>query len=372
MLNATRNALRFVSAKIGWSSVGVVISVLIIVFAGITLVRLLRDVEPNKILLALQATNWWMVLTAAAFAVAGYLTYSLYDFFALRTIERPDIPYRAALFGSFMAYAIGHNLGATVFTAAAVRYRVYSRWGLTLIDIAKIAFVTGLTFWLGNAVMLGIGIGYIPQAASRITELPQWFARATAFAGLAAIIVYLLWLLPRPRAIGRSNWQITLPNARLTLAQIGIGVLDLSWTALTLWALLPATPVDAVTIVVTFVAAILLGFLSHAPGSLGVLEAAMLLGLPEIEKETLLASLLVFRLLYFIMPLFLALIALALLEWNRMRPSAEPDGSAISPRRATPTASSGPSEDARVDGNGRRRMADPRERDRARAREELS
>lgn len=325
MLNATRAALRFVKERIGWGSIGVVISLLIIVFAGFTLIRLLHDIQPQKVLGALQAMPWRMVLIAAAFVVAGYLTYSLYDFFALRTIGRPDVPYRTALLGSFTAYAIGHNLGATVFTAAAVRLRVYSGWGLSLIDITKIAFVTGLTFWLGNAVMLGLGVSYIPQSASRITELPTWAARAIAFGGLVAIVVYLLWLLPRPRVIGRSSWQITLPNARLTLAQIGIGILDLSCGALAVWALLPATPgVDAVTIVVTFVAAILLGFLSHAPGSLGVLEAAMLLGLPEIEKEALLAALLVFRMLYFIIPLFFALIALALLEWYRLRHAADP------------------------------------------------
>ena len=54
-----------------------------------------------------------------------------------------------------------------------------------------------------------------------------------------------------------------------------------------------------------FVAAVLLGFLSHAPGSLGVIEATMLVGLPQFPKEELLASLLVFRVLYFIIPLCL-------------------------------------------------------------------
>ena len=320
MLNATRAAGRTVSARLGWRSLGIAISLTIIAFAIVTLGRLLRDIEPQRILAALEAMSWRAVLMAAGFVAAGYMTYSLYDLFALRTIGRHDVPYRMALLGSFTSYSIGHNLGATVFTAAAVRFRVYSAWGLTLIDIAKIAFITGLTFWLGNAVMLGLGVAYAPDAASRVTELPAWLARSIAIAGLAAIAAYLAWLLPRPRTIGRESWRIALPDARMTLAQIGIGILDLSCGALAVWALMPASPpIDAVTVAVTFVVAILLGFLSHAPGSLGVLEAAMLLGLPQFQKEELLASLLIFRLLYFILPLCGALIAFALLEWQRLR-----------------------------------------------------
>ena len=66
------------------------------------------------------------------------------------------MPYRIAALASFTSYSIGHNLGATVFTGGAVRFRIYSAWGLGIIDVAKIAFVTGLTFWLGNAFLLGV------------------------------------------------------------------------------------------------------------------------------------------------------------------------------------------------------------------------
>ena len=126
-----------------------------------------------------------------------------------------------------MGYTIGHNLGATVFTGGAVRFRIYRAWGLGLIDIAKIAFMTGLTFWLGNAVALGIGLIYAPEVASAINQLPAWINRALAVAALAVIAVYLLWLVPRPRVIGRDGWKVTLPNSSLTLIQIGIGLADL-------------------------------------------------------------------------------------------------------------------------------------------------
>jgi uncharacterized membrane protein YbhN (UPF0104 family) len=129
------------------------------------------------------------------------------------------------------------------------------------------------------------------------------------------IVGYLIWLMPRPRVVGRSDWRIVLPGLRLTVVQIGIGVLDLTVGALAMYMLLPDHPsIDFVTLLVIFVTATLLGFLSHAPGSLGVFEAAMLVGLPLFQKEGLLASLLIFRLLYFVFPLFLAALLLSLRE----------------------------------------------------------
>jgi uncharacterized membrane protein YbhN (UPF0104 family) len=99
-----------------------------------------------------------------------------------------------------------------------------------------------------------------------------------------------------------------LPNARLTLVQIGIGVLDLGASGLALYMLLPPEPSPGfVTVLVIFVTAMLLDFLSHAPGSLGIFEAAVLIALPQYAKEVLVAALLIFRCFYYVLPLMLAL-----------------------------------------------------------------
>jgi glycosyltransferase 2 family protein len=118
---------------------------------------------------------------------------TLYDFFALRTIGRNAVPYRIAALAGFTSYAIGHNLGATVFTGGAIRFRIYSAWGLSIIDVAKIAFVTGLTFWLGNAFLLGFGMSYAPVAASAVNQLPAWVNRGIGLSGLMFIVGYLIW-----------------------------------------------------------------------------------------------------------------------------------------------------------------------------------
>ena len=301
--------------KNGWHKLGAAVGLVIVAFALLTLFRLLRDIEIEKVVTALRLTSPTQILVAGGFVAASYVTLTFYDYFSLRTIGRRDVPYRVAAIASFISYTIGHNLGATVFTAGAIRFRIYSAWGLCVADVVKIAFVTGLTFWLGNAFVLGAGMLWAPEAVSAITQLPPWINRAIALSGLAIIAGYLLWLLLQPRSIGRAGWRITLPCARLTLIQIGIGVLDLTAGGLAMYALLPADPaIDFITLLVIFVAAALLGFLSHAPGSLGVFEAAMLVALPQFQKEELLASLLIFRVLYFMLPFCAAVLLLSARE----------------------------------------------------------
>ena len=298
-----------------WGGIGVAIGLLIVVIAGAALFRLLRDIDLDEVVAALRAKSVRELMIAGGFVLAGYVTLTLYDFFALRTIGRNAVPYRIAALAGFTSYAIGHNLGATVFTGGAIRFRIYSAWGLSIIDVAKIAFVTGLTFWLGNAFLLGFGMSYAPVAASAVNQLPAWVNRGIGLSGLILIVGYLIWLMPRPRVVGRSDWRIVLPGLRLTVVQIGIGVLDLTLGALAMYMLLPdRLSIDFITLLVIFVTATLLGFLSHAPGSLGVFEAAMLVGLPLFQKEGLLASLLIFRLLYFVFPLFFAALLLSLRE----------------------------------------------------------
>jgi hypothetical protein len=115
--------------------------------------------------------------------------------------------------------------------------------------------------------------------------------------------------------IGREGWQVVLPDGPLTLIQIGIGIVDLGFCALAMYMLVPDEPnIGFVSLAVIFVAATLLGFASHAPGGLGVFDAAMLVALWQFDKEDLLAGLLLFRLLYYIIPFGLSLAILGVRE----------------------------------------------------------
>ena len=241
--------------------------------------------------------------------IAAFCTLTFYDFFALRTIGKVHVPYRIAALTSFTSYTIGHNIGATVFTGGAIRFRIYSDYGLSAIDVAKICFLSGLTFWLGNTFVLGIGMAWHPWAASAMDQLPPAINRLIASGGIAAIVAYLVWLAlgDNRRELGQNGWKVVLPSARLTLVQILIGVVDLGFCALAMYLLMPAEPyIDFVSLAVVFILATLLGFASHAPGSIGVFDAAMLVALPEFGREQLVATLVVFRILYFMIPFGIA------------------------------------------------------------------
>jgi uncharacterized membrane protein YbhN (UPF0104 family) len=340
-----RAAVQVCDRKIGLHRIGLALSVAIIAIALVVLYRILREINLHEVVEALVSTSWRNIAIAAMCVAGGYFTLTFYDLFALRTIGRNDVPYRIAALAGFTSYSVGHNVGASVFTGGAVRYRIYSAWGLSAIEVAKVCFIAGLTFWLGNATVLGLGIAYEPEAASAINQLPEWINRSAAILTLMVLTLYVTWVWSRPRVVGRHGWSVTLPGGPLTLLQIGIGIVDLGFCALAMYMLVPAEPhVGFVTVAVIFVAATLLGFASHAPGGLGVFDAAMLVALWQFDKEHLLAGLLLFRLLYYIVPFALSLTILGLRElWlafisPRLPPAAPlvPASLADRPRAAEP------------------------------------
>jgi glycosyltransferase 2 family protein len=329
--------------RIGWKRLGIAASLLIIVFAVTTLVRTLKGVDADVIRTALTEIPRAHIALAALCVFGAFCTLTFYDFFALRTIGMKHVPYRIAALSSFTSYSIGHNIGATVFTGGAIRFRIYSDYGLNAIDVAKICFLSGLTFWLGNTFVLGIGMAWHPWAASAMDELPAAINRLIAFGVIAAIVAYFVWLTlgEERRELGQNGWKVVLPSARLTLLQILIGVVDLGFCALAMYLLMPAQPgIDFISLAVVFILATLLGFASHVPGSLGVFDAAMLVALPEFGREQLLATLVVFRILYFMIPFGLAISIMGarelwlnvVLPWQQRRKlsEAEPPPSSVS------------------------------------------
>jgi glycosyltransferase 2 family protein len=315
MLEAIRRAVSFLRQKQILHKLGVAVSVTVIAIACYVLYHMLRGIDVDDVIEAIKQTDYSSIALAALFVTAGYFTLTFYDLFAVRAIGRPDIPYRVNALAAFASYSIGHNVGASVFTGGAVRYRIYSAWGLNAIDVAKICFLAGLTFWLGNAAVLGLGIAYHPEAAANIDQLPPWLNRIVAIGIILGLVAYVAWVWVKPRNVGRGPWTVVLPGGPLTLLQIAIGIVDLGFCALAMYMLVPDEPnLGFVVVAVIFVSATLLGFASHSPGGLGVFDAAMLVGLWQMDKEELLAGMLLFRLLYYYAPFLVSVILLTLRE----------------------------------------------------------
>src|SRR5215475_12455561 len=314
MLEAIRRATSFLRQKQVLHKVGVVISVTVIGIACYVLYHMLRGIYVDEVIQAIRDTEPHQIALAALFVAAGYFTLTFYDLIATRAIGHP-VPYKINALAAFTSYSIGHNVGASVFTGGAVRYRIYSAYGLNAIDVAKICFLAGLTFWLGNAAVLGLGITYHPEAAASIDQLPVWLNRVVAIGIILALVAYVVWVWTQPRHVGRGPWTVVLPGGPLTLLQILIGIVDLGFCALAMYVLVPDEPnLGFIVVAVIFVSATLLGFASHSPGGLGVFDAAMLVGLWQMDREDLLAGMLLFRLLYYIAPFVISVILLTFRE----------------------------------------------------------
>jgi glycosyltransferase 2 family protein len=309
---------RAIGNRVGWKGVGVAVSIAIAVTAFMALAHALKNIDVHQVAEAVWLTAPWRIALAAALVAACYASLTLYDLLALHVIDRREIPYRIAALASFTSYPIAHGVGAVLPISTAIRYRVYSIHGLTAVDVAKICFLTGLTFWLGNLTALGLSMLYEPDAIGLIDHLPRLVNQLLAVALLIAVIGYLVWTWKDTRRVGHREWSVKLPSGRLALLQIGIGIADLGCAALAMYVLIPAEMnVDIARVVVVFIAATLLGFASHTPGGLGVFDATVLIGLDVEAKEQLLAVLILFRLFYHLLPFVLALTVFGVLEAAR-------------------------------------------------------
>ena len=223
-----RNVEGFLRERVNWHRVGVALGLSITVIAICVLYKLLRDIEPREVLDAIRHTSALNIFIAALFVTAGYITLTFYDYFALRTIGRNEVPYRVAAVAGFSSYSIGHNVGFSVFSGGTVRFRIYSTAsGLSAVEVAKICFIAGLTFWLGNIAVLGLGFLIHPEAASAVDRLPPAVNYGIGIMLIAILAAYTIWVSITDRKFGRGGWSVTLPGGRLTLLQISIGVIDL-------------------------------------------------------------------------------------------------------------------------------------------------
>lgn len=310
---------------------GAVFSIAIGAGAIYALTHALRHIDYNQVFAIIRNTESRVIALALILVTASYGSITLYDWLALHTMGRKDVPYRIAALASFTSYPIAHGLGAVALVSPIIRYRIYSRQGLGAKGVANICFITGLTFWLGNMTALGFSLLYEPAAVGVIDHLSPAINRLLALGLLCAVGAFMVWSWLHPRSIGKSPWLVRLPSGPLVLLQIVVGLLDLTAAALTMYVLLPAgLDIGLFRLMAIFIAATLLGFASHAPAGLGVFDATILIGLGGGDnREQLVAALLMFRFLYHFVPLVIALVLFGAVEtWRSFRardPIAAPE-----------------------------------------------
>lgn len=242
--------------------------------------------------------------------VISFAGISCYDYLALKYIEK-DIPLRKTAFASFCAYSISNTLGLSVLTGNAVRYRLYSSWGLGALDVAVIAFVTTAFLFMSGLFVTAVGLILDNDLFDRVFGIPAALAIVIGIVILLGVIGGIAAFVTGPEKRVIRKITVERPPKGRAILQMGVGIVDWIAAAAVLYFLLPVSP-DFLfwTFVPVFITAHYLGAMSGLPGGIGVFEAVMLLLVPGGNMVDVAGALVAYRAIYYILPLILSAIML--------------------------------------------------------------
>ncbi|MBM6580425.1 UPF0104 family protein [Microvirga sp. BT689] len=279
--------------------------------AAFLLYRTLSRYSLEQLVAAVSAVPAPRLLAAAGFAAASYLSLTFFDYLALRYVGRA-LPYPKAALASFTALSLGHNIGLAALSSGAVRYRFYSRWGLGAGEVAKVIVFCGVTVGLGLLTLGGAALLLRSRLAVEITGLTEPAVIALGLGCLAVPTIYLALSLFVRRPLRIRRWSLEIPAFRLAIGQVLIGSINFAFVAACLHqALAAVADVAYLGVASVYVIANATALVSHVPGGLGVIESVVMYLLPQSD---LIGPLLVFRFVYFLVPLGLGGILLAVTE----------------------------------------------------------
>lgn len=280
-----------------------VLSLAAFAIVAVIIDRQLRGFHPRDVLLAfsgLPPRGLWLALGLTALS---YASLTFYDVLALRYVGKP-LSYARTALASFIAYAFAHNFSLAAVTGAAIRYRMYSPSGLTAVDVARVVAFTTITSGVGILLLGGLPLLLAPDAAGAALRFHPGWAVAIGIGILGSVAAYAVWASLSRKPVEIWNWQIVPPGPGLALPQLVLGLGDLVLSAGALWVLLPeGATVSFPAFCGAYAAAILVSVVSHVPGGLGVLESVLLLTLPHGDPVGMLAALLAYRVIYYLVPL---------------------------------------------------------------------
>lgn len=291
---------------------------LIIFLVCAAALRLLQHTSPADIWADITHTKGSAIVAAAGFTLLSFAFVSVYDFSALSYLKL-KVPFTVVFRTSFCAYAVGNLAGFGPLTGGAIRFRFYRRLGLTSANVAAIvAFIT-LTYGLGVAGVVVLGLIIDPSALAQATGIGALPLRALGAAFVVAMALLIL-ISASGRSLRWRNRQLMLPKPWLMLMQL-IGMFaDLVATAAVLWVLLPPMAISFPAFLPVFAIAVALGIASHVPAGLGAFEA-VIIGLVGRDSpiDQIISCLLVYRIIYYGLPLLIATLVLAASEWRNAK-----------------------------------------------------
>lgn len=283
------------------------------ILVPVFLFMLIKHVDWQEVKQALQSLKLTTLLVGLAIAFVSYNVYGSYDVLG-RKYSGHSLPIKQILCVAQVCYAFTLNLSYWV-GGFALRFRLYSRLGLDTPTITKVFTLSVITNWLGYMVLAGIIFSL------RLPDLPENWKIGEA--GLQAVGIVLLLIassyLLACKFAKRRLWKIfshevTLPTFNLALTQAGLAAVNWSLMALLVFVLLPAK-VTFLTVLGILLISSMAGAIAHIPAGLGVLEAIFVAMLQhQFSHGTILAALIGYRVIYFLIPLGIATVTYLILE----------------------------------------------------------
>ena len=264
---------------------------------------------------AIPADRWVLAVLST---LVAYLALAWYDRIALFHLGF-TLSWRFISAVSFTTYALSHNIGMSMFSGAMVRYRAYSTKGLTVGDVGVLVAFCSFTFALGTILLGGAVLVFEPGITQRLFAVEPLVARLVGAAMLLVVALYMVGAALHLRPLVIGSFKLVYPRLDVALRQLLAGPLELMGAAGIIWCALPADHNPGFFIVLgVFLASFSAALLSHAPGGIGVLELVFVSALPDTPRADVVAALLVFRLLYLVIPLLLGIVCVVLFERGRL------------------------------------------------------
>ncbi|HEX8360406.1 MAG TPA: bifunctional lysylphosphatidylglycerol flippase/synthetase MprF [Longimicrobium sp.] len=294
-----------------------VLGLLLFAAAGYVLHQQLREVSYREVRATLGSLPRTALLASVLICAVNYFLLTGFDLLGFYYIGR-KVPWWKVSIASFTGYAISNSVGFALISGTSVRYRFYSRWGLTAGEISRIVLFYFGTFWLGLLVLGGWSLALDPHPT--LSAGLDVTARIVGWALLASAAIYFGVSVVWRRPIRFMRWTFSLPPARIVALQFILSTIDWALAAGIFYVLIPHSQLSFADFMSAFLAAQMIGLLSHVPGGAGVFEGTMavLLG-GYLTPEQLLSSLVLYRLVYYVGPLGVALMILVADEVRQRR-----------------------------------------------------
>jgi uncharacterized membrane protein YbhN (UPF0104 family) len=302
-----------------WHWARMLIAVLVIGGACWLLYNQLKDVSPAQILAGIRGISPWNVLLAIGLTFLNYAILVGYDWAGTRYVQHP-LKFGRIVLASFICYALSHNFGWFL-GGPPSRYRLYSAAGLNLLEIAKLVAILWVAYWTGFFALAGLVFIIWPPSLppyvlinNKHVDLPELSARPLGIVFIVGVCLYLaataLWRTP----VKWRGQQFNLPPFSLSVFMVTIAMLDIGVGSSVLYVLLPPEMnVSLPAAMSVYLMGMVVVITLHIPGGVGVFEAvviAMLAPGDSSFRDELVGSLIVYRAVYYLLPLISAFAAL--------------------------------------------------------------